>query len=75
MDKYLFIHIILAMLLSNIEKNKENIQRFFREKEEQIKEILIICSEGKNISIITTILYLIKDIDNYNYFNDFACKS
>lgn len=70
LDKYLFIHIILAMLLSNIEKNKENIQRFFREKEEQIKEILIICSEGKNISIITTILYLIKDIDNYNYFKD-----
>lgn len=58
------------MILSRNEQNKFIIQKILIEKAEEIKEILSICSEGENISIIATILYLLKDYSNFEYFRD-----
>ena len=35
-----------------------------------MKNILMECADGKNITIITLILHLIKSYQNYNYFSD-----
>lgn len=70
LDKYISTRIILSMILSKNEQNKLIIQKIFIEKAEEIKEILSICSEGENISTIATILYLIKDYSNFEYFRD-----
>ena len=70
LDKYIATRIILSMILSGNEQNKLIIQRIFIEKPAEIKELLSICAEGENISIIAAIIYLIKDYPNYKYFED-----
>lgn len=69
-EKYLFTRIILSMILSKSEINKLTIQKFFSERAKEVKEILMICSDGENIPIIATIVFMIQNYDNYEYFLD-----
>lgn len=69
-DKFLLTHIIASMLLSDNLENKNNIHTVFIENEKLMKNILMECADGKNITIITLILHLIKSYQNYNYYCD-----
>lgn len=69
-DKFLIPQIILGMLLSRKNENQDVIKKLFTQNSEIIKSILVNCAEGENISIISTILYLIKFYDNYDYFKE-----
>ena len=75
-DKYLVSHIILAMLSSSNEENKKTIKKFLRENAQLFKEILITCSEGENISIISLIVCLIEKYSSFDFLPDIIdyCK-
>ena len=69
-NKHLLTQLIFSMLISENEENKNNIKEIFYEDEELIRDILIDCSDGENITVITTILYCIRFYNNYDYFSD-----
>lgn len=69
-DKFILSHIILAMILSDNEENNQIVKKVFNNYEEILKYILINCANGENITVITTILQLIEEYDNFKYFSD-----
>lgn len=70
LDKYYVTHIMLAMFISDNEENNINIKTIFMKSEESMKDILFICAEGENITIISAILYYIKNLENFDKFED-----
>ena len=69
-DKFLIARIILSMLASKNEENKQVIYILFMQQLNLIKNILFECSDGENIKTVAAILDIVKTYPNFAFFKD-----
>lgn len=69
-DKYLISQIILAMVLSKNDENKETINYLFVELAGEIKDILFCCAEHENIFTILAIIHSIEKYPIFDFFEE-----